>query len=421
MLLGAIADDITGATDLALMLSREGMRTIQIIGVPAADFDPGSVDAVVVALKSRTIPPKEAVHLSLAALAWLKAAGASQILFKYCSTFDSTERGNIGPVTEAVMQALDTDLTIVCPALPANGRTVYLGHLFVGDVLLSDSPMKDHPLTPMTDSSLVRLMRRQSTIEVGLVRHQTVVQGVEALREAYRTAREHGQKVLVVDALTDADLRLIGEASAELKLITGGSGIAIGLPENFRRAGRLARHGGAEGFTAPEGGAVILAGSCSQATRGQIRTAVTAGTPALKIDPIAIAEGRQNATDAAQWVMSFSGAVPLVFSSADPDEVKHAQDLLGRERAGHLVEQFIADLAVILRGRGVTRFLVAGGETAGAVVGALSVAALYIGPEIDPGVPWTLSIGDAHPVALALKSGNFGAPDFFLKAWELVK
>jgi uncharacterized protein YgbK (DUF1537 family) len=424
MLLGAIADDLTGATDLALMLSREGMRTIQTIGIPKAGLDLADAEAVVVALKSRTNPASEAVAMSLEALAFLRAAGARQFMFKYCSTFDSSPDGNIGPVTEALMQALGTDLTIVCPAFPANGRTIYKGHLFVGDQLLSDSPMRNHPLTPMTDSSLVRLMAGQSQLKVGLVTRETVAQGAYAVTQAFETARAKGEQVLVVDALTDADLRVIGEAVSGLGLITGGSGIALGLPENFRRAGLMRPSGDRAAFSAPAGRSMILAGSCSEATRGQIKTAIAAGAPALKLDPLAIAEGRFLVEDALSWASSSTlsqrAPVPLIYSSAEPDEVKAAQLALGRERAGSLIENFLAETALGLRASGVRRLIVAGGETSGAVVGALAPDALFIGPEIDPGVPWTLTLGQKEPMALALKSGNFGAPDFFLKAWDLL-
>jgi 3-dehydrotetronate 4-kinase len=420
MLLGAIADDLTGATDLALMLSREGMRTIQTIGVPKTDLDLSDVDAVVVALKSRTNPAAEAVAMSLEALSFLQTAGATQFLFKYCSTFDSSPAGNIGPVTEALMQALGTDLTIVCPAFPANGRTIYKGHLFVGDQLLSDSPMRNHPLTPMTESSLVRLMAGQSQLKVGLVTRETVGQGAHAVAKAFEAARRKGEQALVVDALTDADLRVIGEAAAALTLITGGSGIALGLPENFRRAGVFRPASDALAFSAPAGRSMILAGSCSEATRGQIRTAIEAGVPTLKLDPMAIAEGRFRVEEALSWALAQSERAPLIYSSAEPEEVKAAQAALGRERAGSLIEHFLAETALGLMAAGVRRLIVAGGETSGAVVGALAPDALFIGPEIDPGVPWTLTLGQTEPVALALKSGNFGAPDFFLKAWDLL-
>lgn len=420
MLLGAIADDLTGATDLALTLSREGMRTIQTIGVPKDDLELLRVDAVVVALKSRTNPAAEAVAMSLEALSFLQTAGATQFLFKYCSTFDSSPAGNIGPVTEALMRALSTDLTIVCPAFPANGRTIYKGHLFVGDHLLSDSQMRNHPLTPMSDSSLVRLMAGQSKLKVGLVSLETVGEGAAAVLQAFDAARARGEQALVVDALTDADLRAIGEASAGLSLITGGSGIALGLPENFRRAGLLRPADDARTFLAPTGRSMILAGSCSEATRGQIRNAIEAGVPALKLDPIEIAEGRFRVDEAVSWALAQSAKAPLIYSSAEPEEVKAAQAALGRERAGSLIEHFLAGTALGLEAAGVRRLIVAGGETSGAVVGALSPDALFIGPEIDPGVPWTLTLGQRQPMALALKSGNFGAPDFFLKAWDLL-
>lgn len=420
MLLGAIADDLTGATDLALMLSREGMRTIQTVGVPPADFDLSDVDAVVVALKSRTNPAEMAIAMSLEALRWLKTAGARQIIFKYCSTFDSTPKGNIGPVTDALARELGTDLTIVCPAFPANRRTIYKGHLFVADQLLSDSPMRHHPLTPMTDSSLVRLMAAQSKLQVGLVSHENVAKGAESVRAAFEEARRRGDGVVVVDAITDQDLRVIGEAVAEFPLITGGSGIAIGLPENFRRAGLLQRDITAGQFEPPDGRAAILAGSCSEATRGQIKAAIEAGMSTLKLDPVDIAQGRMDVDEAIRWALAQEG-VPLIYSSADPKDVLAAQDSLGQEKAGEIVEQFLAKTAIGLRENGVRRLIVAGGETSGAVVGALAPSALFIGREIDPGVPWTLTMGDGAPMALALKSGNFGTADFFLKAWELLK
>ncbi len=420
MLLGAIADDLTGATDLALTLAREGMRTVQTVGVPPVDFDFAGIDAVVVALKSRTIPAADAVALSREALVCLAGAGARQIIFKYCSTFDSTPAGNIGPVTEALMDDLGADLAIVCPAFPTNGRTVYRGHLFVGDQLLSESPMKDHPLTPMTDSSLVRLMQAQTRSSVGLVTREVVASGPAAVRDAFASARSGRHRVVVVDAITDDDLRVIGEAATDLKLVTGGSGIAIGLPENFRRAGLLGENTGARRFEAPAGRAVMLAGSCSAATRGQIEAAIAAGTPSFRIDPLAIADGSVSPRAVVDWVAASADTVPLVYSSADPEAVRAAQARLGRERAGELVEHFLADVAAALRERGYARFLVAGGETSGAVVGALGVSALLIGPEIDPGVPWTRSLGDDRPVALALKSGNFGGVDFFSKAWRVL-
>ncbi len=310
VLIGSVADDITGATDLCLMLSRAGMHTIQVIGVP----DPGQAlplaDAVVVALKSRTLPAEQAVAMSLASARALLAAGAEQILFKYCSTFDSTDAGNIGPVTDALMTLLDTDLTIACPSFPANGRTVYKGHLFVGDQLLSDSPMKDHPLTPMRDANLVRVLGRQTTRPVGLVDNTIIAQGPGAVADAFGKARGAGQGILVVDTLSDADLMTIGAACAGFRLVTGGSGIAAGLAANFIRAGRTGGAGAGAVMAAPPGRAVILAGSCSVATLGQIEAARAAGMPIRALDAGALASGRDTAQAAADWAIASTGDTP---------------------------------------------------------------------------------------------------------------
>jgi uncharacterized protein YgbK (DUF1537 family) len=394
---------------------------VQVVGVPDQDFDFGDAQAVVVALKSRTIPANEAVQQSRAVVEVLLAAGAEQIVFKYCSTFDSTPQGNIGPVAEALLDLLREPLTIACPAFPANKRTIYKGHLFVGDQLLSDSPMKDHPLTPMRDANLVRVLQAQTGLPVGLVAYEVVRQGAAAIAWAFKDALARGERMLIVDAITDDDLREIGAAAAGMKLITGGSGIAIGLPENLRKAGKLqAAPQGGTALVAPSGKAVILAGSCSTATRRQIETAQEAGMPSFKIDPVDVNSGEISVEGVLAWMKDVQG-IPLVYSSAEPDAVRNAQAMLGRERAGTIIEHFLGELAVRLRGESYRRFLVAGGETSGAVVAALGVKAMRIGPEIDPGVPWTLSLGDAEPLALALKSGNFGADDFFIKAWDLLR
>ena len=414
MFIGAIADDLTGATDLSLTLSREGMKVLQIVGIPPADLDIGEAEAVVIALKSRTNPAEEAVVMSLAAAETLRGWGAQQFLFKYCSTFDSTDQGNIGPVTDALMAALGTDRAIACPAFPTNGRTVYRGHLFVGDLLLSDSSMKDHPLTPMRDANLVRVLGRQSTNPVSLIARETVAAGDAALKAAF----DGLAGIAIVDAVDDGDLRAIGRAARDLPLITGGSGIALGLPANFLPQGRAA-----QGAVLPvrEGRTALLAGSCSTATRRQIARAIADGVPAMQLDPVSIAENRVTVPDAVAFCMDAgAGLPPLIWSSAEPDQVRKAQKLLGREQAGALVEAFLAGTAAELAARGFNRFVVAGGETSGAVVASLDVPALEIGPEIDPGVPWTRSRGGRAPLALALKSGNFGAEDFFLKAWGML-
>lgn len=420
MLLGVIADDLTGATDVALMLAREGMRVVQTVGVPASAAALPQADAVVVSLKSRTNPAAEAVAWSLASCDALLAAGARQILFKYCSTFDSTDAGNIGPVAEALVARLKAPFTVACPAFPANGRSVYQGHLFVGRELLSDSPMKDHPLTPMRDSNLVRVLARQTSLPVGLVPVQTIDKGPAATRAAFEALATDGPAIGIGDAIGNEHLRTLGEAFDGQPLITGGSGIALGLPENFRRAGLLAEAGALRPFDAPRGHSAILAGSCSVATRGQVRNAIDRGVPSFALDPVAVAEGRLDADAVLAWARPRLGRDPvLVYSTAEPEAVRAIQERFGREEAGAMIERLLGDVARGLAAAGVTRFVVAGGETSGAVVGALGVSMLEIGPEIDPGVPWTLA-ADGQPLALALKSGNFGTADFFVKALKML-
>ena len=421
MLLGVIADDMTGATDVALMLNRAGMRTLQVIGAPVKGAKLPEADAVVVALKSRTNPVAEAVADSLAACEALLAAGARQILFKYCSTFDSTAQGNIGPVADALMQRLGASQAIVCPAFPANGRSIFQGYLFVGEVPLHESSMKDHPLTPMRDSSLIRLMSAQAKTETGLVDYMTVLAGPAAVKARLAQLQADGIRYAVTDALTNEDLMTLGHAVSEHVLLTGGSGIAMGLPQNFRRAGLLPERPGPQDLKAPAGRAGIISGSCSTATRGQIRAALEAGYPALKVDPFALADGRQDAAGLAAWALAQPADKPfLLYSSDDPAEVAAVQDKLGRDKAGSIVENAFAEVARRLSEGGVTRLLVAGGETSGATVLGLGIRTLEIGPEIDPGVPWTRVV-DGPEMVVALKSGNFGAPDFFLKAWSLLR
>jgi 3-dehydrotetronate 4-kinase len=416
--LGCIADDLTGATDLALMLAREGMNVIQRSGVPDRQLDLSDADAVVVALKSRTIPAADAVAQSLAAAEALKAAGAKHFFFKYCSTFDSTDQGNIGPVTDALLEFTNSDLTLACPAFPANKRTVYRGHLFVGDVLLSDSSMKDHPLTPMRDANLVRVLGRQTKASVGFVGYEQVVAGPETIRAAFAQARAAGHRIVVIDAVTDDHLRHIGAAAHDLAVITGGSGVAMGLPAAY---GIKPHATTGQRMPAPKGRCAILAGSCSAATRGQVAAALAAGIPAFKIDPLALSAGSLTTANILEWISGQSADRPLlVYSSADPDVVQKIQEKLGRTEAGELVERLLAAVARALPGLGFARLIIAGGETAGAVVAALDVKALRIGPEIAPGVPWTRTLGGTD-LALALKSGNFGGPDFFIKAWDLLQ
>ncbi len=416
MLLGCIADDFTGATDLANTLSRHGMRCIQMNGLPEVAAPPVAAEAVVVALKTRSVAAGEAIEQSVAALDWLRRNGARKFFFKYCSTFDSTDQGNIGPVAEALMAALETDLTVACPAAPENGRTVYQGHLFVGDTLLSETGMRNHPLNPMTDSNLIRVLARQSEGRVGLVPFPVVADGAAAVRDALGAQRRDGTRLCIVDALNEGNLADLAEATADLPLITGGSGLAVGLPEMYRRRGELGAIGAAE-VRPIDGPEAVISGSCSQATNLQVER-MAASHPHYRLDPFALADDPAAITAALDWAAANLGDRPiLLYSTAPPEELAHIQAELGQERASAAVESAMGGIAKGLIERGVRRLVVAGGETAGAVVTALDVRALAIGPEIDPGVPWTFNIGEPE-IALALKSGNFGGPDFFTKAFE---
>ena len=417
--LGCIADDFTGATDLANNLVRSGMRVVQTIGVPTTPLS-ADVDAVVVALKSRTVPKAEAIAQSLAALKWLQAQGAEgrspQIYFKYCSTFDSTPAGNIGPVTEALMDALDTNFTIAPPAFPDNGRTVFKGYLFAGNVLLNESGMQNHPLTPMTDPNLVRVMQAQTQRKVGLIDYKTVAQGEAAIRERISALRTESVGVAIVDATSNADLLLLGPALKDMPLVTAGSGVAIGLPANFGLKPSLQ----ASHLPAASGMQAVVSGSCSVATNAQVAHFKATGRPALAIDPASLMNGQSDAL--VQQVLAWAAPLlkdgpVLVYSTAEPEAVKQVQTQLGVAEAGALVENALAAVSRGLVDLGVQQLVVAGGETSGACVQALGIAQLQIGPQIDPGVPWCFAPTAAGGVHIALKSGNFGSEDFFTKAF----
>jgi uncharacterized protein YgbK (DUF1537 family) len=415
VLLGCIADDFTGGTDLASMLVKNGMRTLQVIGIPRKPV-PDDIDAVVVALKSRTTPPQQAVEESVAALRWLRDIGCRQFYFKYCSTFDSTPRGNIGPVADALLDELGSDFTVACPALPANGRTVYQGHLFVGGTLLEQSGMRNHPLTPMTDSNLLRVLQSQTKRKVGLVDHAIVRKGAQAIQDKFADLRQDGCAYAIVDAIADEDLHAIGKACAGMPLVTGGSGIAQGLPANLLGAPATSSAGWAN--VNARGQCAVLAGSCSVATNEQV-AAMSERHPAFRIAPLELMKGTDVVAQALSWAKRHLADGPiLLYATASPEQVRAVQELLGAEEAGAIVEKALSEIAARLVEEGVDRLIVAGGETSGAVVQRLGIQGLRIGPEIDPGVPWTLAHGTARPLYLALKSGNFGNRDFFLKAWS---
>ncbi len=404
MKLGCIGDDFTGSSDLANTLAKQGMAVTQYSGIPRSPAAPG-VEAGVVSLKSRSIPVDEAVAQSLAALTWLQDQGCTQFFFKYCSTFDSTPQGNIGPVADALADALSAEQVIVCPAFPGTGRSVYQGHLFVNDTLLSESGMQTHPLTPMTDPDLRRWLAPQTQHSVGHVPTQTVFAGAQAIAQALSAAQAAGHRLIVVDAIRDEDLVEIGRAASDQALVTGGSGVALGLPANFGCSP------GTPAWTGQTGSALVISGSCSTATRGQVVHHLDryAG---FELSADAVINGSVTPEAVINWIKQ-AGELPLVYSSADPEVVASVQTRFGREPSAAAIEGFFSELARLAVAAGITRIITAGGETSGAVVEALGLDHLAIGPEIDPGVP---ALRANETLVLALKSGNFGGTDFFEKA-----
>jgi 3-dehydrotetronate 4-kinase len=414
-LLGCIADDFTGGTDLANNLVKSGFFVVQTIGISENRMSFSEADAVVVALKTRTSPVEYAVTESKNALAWLRTIGCQNFYFKYSSTFDSTPEGNIGPVIEALLRELNEPLTIACPAFPDNGRTVYHGYLFVYDQLLSESGMRHHPLTPMTDPNIVRVLSAQTNLSVGLVRAQTIRKGEAAIAMTFEALNAEGIEVAVTDATSNEDLMLLAKGAKRLKLVTGGSGLAVGIGENFHLRGRSR-----PAFTAPPGRRAILAGSCSQMTLKQIDR-VKNRFPSFRVEPAKLHSDFEGTIDnVLRWTCDKVSTPVLVFTSAGPDELAAAQKEMGIEPAGILCERFLALIAAEFANEGFSQFIVAGGETSGAVVKELAINYLQIGPEIAPGVPWTLAFGATRQIALALKSGNFGSEHFFVEAWQLL-
>ncbi|WP_062220818.1 3-oxo-tetronate kinase [Aureimonas sp. D3] len=416
--LGCIADDFTGASDLASQLVSAGMRVVQTIGVPATPLET-ECDAVVVSLKSRTVAPDEAVRHSLRALEWLRGAGCERFVFKYCSTFDSTPDGNIGPVADALLDALGEDFTLAVPSLPANRRTVYNGYLFAGDVLLNESGMQDHPLTPMRDAFLPRVLQPQTRRPVGLVSHHALAGGAAGVRRRIAELRAKGVGIAVCDTLDHRDLVSIAEGSADLRLLTGGSGLGLTLPATF--AG-FAPRGDAARLDRVGGRALVLAGSCSRATLAQIEHA-KARIPAMPVEVDALfTEFDAHVDELVAFAASNAGEAPvLIHAGMAPEHLREVQTRYGTAASGERVERALATVARrLVHEGGVRRVLVAGGETSGAVVEALGVTGLRIGPSIDPGVPWTQSVGTPEPLALALKSGNFGGDDIMTRAFEIM-
>ncbi|WP_429818032.1 3-oxo-tetronate kinase [Ensifer sp. B1-9] len=418
LLIGCVADDFTGATDVAGIFAKSGMKTTVLIDVPEGGL---SIDAdvVVIALKTRTAPPSEAVRQSLAALRWLRDRGSERIYFKYCSTFDSTANGNIGPVIDAMLEELDSGFTIACPAFPANGRTIYKGNLFVGDVPLNESGMKQHPLTPMTDSNLVRVLSPQTRHKVTACYRDTVSAGVGEVRAWADKTRADGFGVAIVDAIADEDLEVVAQAFADTPLLTGASGLALGLATVLFKD-RPTSQSKPE-FASTHGSRAVVSGSCSVATNGQV-AAMLRGHEGFKVDVASLAAGEDVVSAALGWAADRLGRKPILFyATANPEEVKANQSSFGIGKAGEMVESALARIAGSLVDLGVSELIVAGGETSGAVVKHLGINQLDIGNEIAPGVPWVSAPLRSGQLWLALKSGNFGGREFFVDAWDKIR
>ncbi|NBI42431.1 hypothetical protein GVX76_02820 [[Haemophilus] felis] len=408
-MLGIIADDFTGASDIASFLVENGLNTIQMNGVPSSPLTT-KVDAIVISLKSRSNPGGDAIAQSLNALDWLKTNGCDQFYFKYCSTFDSTEKGNIGPVTDALLDQLEENFTIICPALPINGRTIFNGYLFVGQALLNESGMQNHPTTPMKDANLVRLMDKQAKGKTGLVSYVDLMKGADFVKERFATLRQQGYRYAVIDSVDNSQLAVLAEAIADFKLVTGGSGLAAYM------AARLSKGQKSTNALVPnKASSVVLSGSCSVMTNKQVAQ-YAKKAPHIYLDVEQSLSNPQYAEELTQWVLNHIDHefAPMVYATVAADKLKEIQQTFGAEKASQAIEHTFAKLAQNLYQAGVKNFITAGGETSSIVVQQLGFSGFHIGKQIAPGVPWLKAL--ESDVYLALKSGNFGDEEFFTVA-----
>lgn len=412
MRLGVIADDFTGAVDIAGFLVAGGMRTVMC----SRAVQTGDCDAIVMSLKIRSIPKEQAIKQALASLTFLKECGCDRFYYKYCSTFDSTAEGNIGPVADALRQALHCSATLICPALPVNKRTVFHGYLFVNDELLSDCPMRHHPLNPMHDSKLARILSSQSPAKNGHVYHDVIKKGSDVVRQAIDGLKDEGVNNIIVDVVDDEDLTCIAEATQDFTLVTGGSGLAQGITEVWRRTEK--RGGNEAAFVVEKRKAVVIAGSCSAMMQKQVAY-YKKHAPSLSIDEQACLDDPEYGKNVATWVLDHQDQdlAPLVYATRSPIELEENRKKFGDVDVSSAIEHLFARLTALLAEQGVQTFIVGGGETSGVVATTLGVDAYRIGAQIDPGVSWVRSLDGSYQ--LVLKSGNFGSEQFLLKAQEM--
>ena len=422
MILGIIGDDFTGSSDIANNLKKSGMQVSMYAGIPPLNKKTSltNADAAVIALKTRTIPINDAVSESLKALEWLKNAGCSQFIFKYCSTFDSTKEGNIGPVTDAIMEELNVDFTIACPSFPDAGRTVFCGHMFVNGKPLNESGMEKHPLTPMIDNNLIRWLNFQTKHNVGLIDYETINCGVKSVTNKVNILKNEGYKYAIVDTINNDNFDVICNGVKDLQFLTGGSGIALGLPKIYKKEGLLSD----EEFQIPENStnAIILSGSCSSATLNQIEV-YKKENPSYFISADEVMNNENLIEDVIKWIKNNETLSPLIYSSADPKIVKEKQTRYGQEILANKIESFFEKLSNKLLNHTFGIFISAGGETSGAVVNGLGLQEFKIGQEISHGVPalWSPNSNCNKPVSVTLKSGNFGQIDFFKRALQILR
>lgn len=415
--LGVIADDFTGATDIASFMVRAGWKVVLFNGVPDGGFNQESADAIVIALKSRSITTKAAVEQALAASAWLRSQGCQRQLFKYCSTFDSTAEGNIGPVTDALMAFLGASMTLICPAVPDNGRTILQGHLFVKGQLLNQSGMEQHPVTPMKESSLKKLMEAQSTGHCEVITLDTIKNHADDIPAALARLAEQKIKYVICDVLDNHDLLTVARETIHFPLITGAAGIGYAI------AALDTRHQPADAHVlaiSKEGASIVLSGSCSSMTNQQVNFYQQRAS-SLALDVEKIINDAAYLQRVTEWALGHAGEslAPMIYATQPPEIIREIQKRYGAEYVSEKIEAFFAALSQNLSQRGFNKFIVAGGETSGAVSQGLNIRGMVIGHAVAPGVPWTQVLNEEKWVIL--KSGNFGDAEFFLKAQESVK
>lgn len=414
MIIGCIADDFTGASDAASFLVKGGMQTILFNGIPQEKERTESCQAIVIALKTRTQKTEDAVKETLKAAEWLKENGAKQLYIKYCSTFDSTPKGNIGPIMDALLEKYEVPTTILCPALPVNGRVVKDGNLYVNGIPLNQSSMKDHPLTPMWDSDVGKLMRDQSRYDCVKISCGEMNKPEEVQKKIRLFGAEKPHFYVIPDFETGKDARSIVQNFGKLPILSGSSGILTELAGQYK----LEKSTTLKTDERTIGSGLLLAGSCSQATRSQIAFVQKNGIKSKRMDPLKLLAGEQTEQELWDFIQTNHTDV-LIYSSDTPESVRKVQQA-GREQIAELLERTMANLAKRALQAGYTRLVIAGGETSGAVTKALGYRSYMIGTSVAPGVPIMIPRENKN-VRLVLKSGNFGQEDFLKRALDMTR